>query len=510
MQSIVKNLGISVVDQDDYRILDDLRSITEEAHNSFSSLVEFIKRTILDKSRTILDIESDIINVSNDLHKLVLKGTGMILGDPIIENIIIKQYKKMYRNFGIELVTHRTHKTSIMTSKGQIQFSRRALRPKTDEHRSILKLLTGKKMIFPLDESIKISNLPFKITPKAMVRIAYCCASELSYNAATARLAEDNGIYITSVTARAVTDYIGHLINMHDQDEANNIFNNRSKINFTRDKNFVLYIMPDGSMIHTRDKAEQGGSWHEDKLGIVFSSEFMELKSEINGVKHYKINKMEYVNYFGGVDIFQKLLFATAIRNGYGEHKSTVFISDGAKWIANMRELLFPDAIHILDFWHLCQYIYDFAKLLYNNKKEKYEKWVENIKDNLLNGNKDDVLQEILNKEKSLASKRNLKLKDGTNYKIGTLSNYIRANYDKINYLDYRKKGLYIGSGHIESGNKTVVQERCKRAGMRWNINSAQNILSLRVKLKSNLWYQVYDIVSDLYNLNRLPYFITS
>jgi hypothetical protein len=47
---------------------------------------------------------------------------------------------------------------------------------------------------------------------------------------------------------------------------------------------------------------------------------------------------------------------------------------------------------------------------------------------------------------------------------------------------------LYIGSGHIESGNKSVFQERLKRYGMIWNKDIAQNLLTLRCKIKSNLW----------------------
>jgi hypothetical protein len=80
------------------------------------------------------------------------------------------------------------------------------------------------------------------------------------------------------------------------------------------------------------------------------------------------------------------------------------------------------------------------------------------------------------------------------------LYNYIKNNIDNIDYAKYRKMGLYIGSGHIESGNKSVVQERLKRPGMRWSYDGAQYLISLRTKLKSNLWHEVEEIILNHYN----------
>jgi len=49
-----------------------------------------------------------------------------------------------------------------------------------------------------------------------------------------------------------------------------------------------------------------------------------------------------------------------------------------------------------------------------------------------------------------------------------------------------RKPGAgIIGSGAIESAHKTVVQERLKLPGQRWNNKGAQNVLNLRAAHKS-------------------------
>ncbi|MDR2094061.1 MAG: ISKra4 family transposase, partial [Treponema sp.] len=89
--------------------------------------------------------------------------------------------------------------------------------------------------------------------------------------------------------------------------------------------------------INTRKKDEKGSTWRENKLGLVFSSE--NLKKRKDGVTQDILQK-EYVSSIGKVDEFKKQLFECAVRNGYGEYRDTVIISDGATWIRNMSEEL--------------------------------------------------------------------------------------------------------------------------------------------------------------------------
>ena len=47
-------------------------------------------------------------------------------------------------------------------------------------------------------------------------------------------------------------------------------------------------------------------------------------------------------------------------------------------------------------------------------------------------------------------------------------------------------RGLFIGSGVVEAGCKTVVGKRLKNSGMFWSVKGAQNVLDLRTFLLSN------------------------
>jgi hypothetical protein len=76
-------------------------------------------------------------------------------------------------------------------------------------------------------------------------------------------------------------------------------------------------------------------------------------------------DKKEYVTYFGAVGEFKKFVFDAAARAGYGLLKKVVVIGDGAQWIWNMCEELFPDAVRILDYFHLSENVHGYAKAFY-------------------------------------------------------------------------------------------------------------------------------------------------
>ena len=45
---------------------------------------------------------------------------------------------------------------------------------------------------------------------------------------------------------------------------------------------------------------------------------------------------------------------------------------------------------------------------------------------------------------------------------------------------EYRRKGLFVGSGVIEAGCKTVIGSRLKRSGMFWTVRGANAVIALR------------------------------
>ncbi len=52
-----------------------------------------------------------------------------------------------------------------------------------------------------------------------------------------------------------------------------------------------------------------------------------------------------------------------------------------------------------------------------------------------------------------------------------------------MRYASLRASGY--GSGVVEAANKVLVNQRMKRAGMRWSVEGGQNVLTLRALVGS-------------------------
>jgi hypothetical protein len=481
------------------------------------------------KFTNIDDIESYI----NDFIDERFIYDGLFISQAISsinESLIIKNIRKLYESKCIKFKTAVRVPVTIQTENYPIQISRYLLTPKTPEDAKRLMELEGVRGIFPLDIALGLNRLPHLMTVKGMLKVCQVALESRSYKQASEQLAKAHRINLKPSTVMAVTNHIGNLAFQYDMDRANETYNKifgngSSKFDFPKEKkDGLLYIEMDGAFVNTRDKSEtKKSSWHENKLGLVFSSTDKRLvkrrKNDVESAdvdslikrERYNLSSKEYTSYIGSVDIFKKLILDCAIRNGYGQYKETVLISDGATWIRNLKEEVFWDAQQILDYFHLSEKIANFGKIYFKIQtiptshnthriddtaiKEhpnylKYKSWHEDMCQKLLQSRHNEVLNDIINMEKS------------TKINNEKLSKYIINNQNSIDYATYIKKGYDIGSGAIESANKTVLKERLVGAGMRWHLESAQYVVTLMSKLKSNKWFEDVIIpVKRYYNI---------
>ena len=62
---------------------------------------------------------------------------------------------------------------------------------------------------------------------------------------------------------------------------------------------------------------------------------------------------------------------------------------------------------------------------------------------------------------------------------------YFEKNAPQMRYAEYREKKLFVGSGVVEAGCRTVIGERLKQSGMRWSVRGANAIIALRCYILS-------------------------
>ena len=377
------------------------------------------------------------------------------------------------------LKTNKKIGKSILTISGPVTYSRYALIPKNPESRTALRQLNGKGVVYPLDEAFHLDTLPFKTSPRMMLEIAYWAVKFDSYQETEEYFKKKCGVRISDDTIRKIVNFIGKYI--FDEDmrlgkETSEKFNSGHAM-YSPSAEGTLYIMADGSMVNTRSKNSDGSTWRENKLGMVFSSDHIYYWKSKKGEPRHRIERREYISLLGSVEDFKKVLLHTAVRNGYGKYKNVVILSDGAAWIRNMKEELFPDAQQILDKFHAKENTYKFAKVIFKDDESKYIPWSENICQKLDDGKWEEIIDGLAPyKDKTYGSG------------VVNLYTYLNNNRENIDYPAYVKKGFFVGSGAIESGNKIAVQNRLKLPGMRWNEETAQYVLSIKAKIESNLW----------------------
>ena len=225
--------------------------------------------------------------------------------------------------------------------------------------------------------------------------------------------------------------------------------------------------------------------WHFVSSDIIHSGE--------GENERIKIEKKDFVSSLAeGVDVFKKLVHLLGQRCGAFFATELVIISDGAPWIKNLSESLFPRAIIILDWFHVTEHLWKCAKEMFGEKSNTCGDWVSKYKSMIWDGKIDTALNEIVCEAKSAKNQTPLR----------ELHSYFNSRNKDMRYDKFREKGYYIGSGAIESANKYVIQDRLKRAGMKWTFKGANAIACLRTKYISENWDSIWRPGSPIFAYN--------
>ena len=173
----------------------------------------------------------------------------------------------------------------------------------------------------------------------------------------------------------------------------------------------------------------------------------------------------------GPLEDFGPLLRQEAIRRGLGQAKKAVFLVDGAEGLENMGHLNFKDAIQIVDFYHGADHAGEVVEALLGSKehpeyKARRSRWVRRLLGNGVKNLIEETRQECAGKPQAQEVYEEL--------------GYFVHNVERMQYRTFRQQGLFIGSGVIEAGCKTLIGSRCKQSGMFWGKPGAENILALR------------------------------
>ena len=239
----------------------------------------------------------------------------------------------------------------------------------------------------------------------------------------------------------------------------------------------ILYVQMDGTGIPVvkketvgRQGKTEGQPSHtrEVKLGCVFTQTTWDKEG-------FPIRDPDSTTYIGAIETaeeFGKRLYVEAWKRGWSRAEKKVVMGDGAEWIWNLAEPHFPGAVQIVDLYHARQHLWELARKLYPNNEAGQKAWIKLHQKRLLDKGK---IEKLVVAIRSIHS-TNPEVVE----KIRIEADYFERNADRMRYPKFRKQHLFVGSGVIEAGCKTVIGSRLKQSGMFWTVRGANAIIALR------------------------------
>jgi hypothetical protein len=246
----------------------------------------------------------------------------------------------------------------------------------------------------------------------------------------------------------------------------------------TRDENGLIVSDAPGRSKRVA-KRTFDGEWREPKLMTIF------IHNEKGRLE--KKTQMTMDGTFAGPDAMAELVAMHLHRLGAAKALSLTFVSDGAVWIWDRIDQIVAQAgipkevaIHqVLDTCHAVHHV-SLALAALGVTMEQRMPLYRDLRTRLRNGEWEYVVKEL----QMFADD------DPNNTDLQTELSYLQRHGQagRLNYADFRRRGLPLGSGAIESSIRRVINQRLKGNGIFWLEDHAEEMLQLRALVISRRW----------------------
>jgi hypothetical protein len=349
----------------------------------------------------------------------------------------------------------------VLTVVGEVQFSRPWYRcPQCQQGQ------------FPADAALDIDRTDLSPGVRRMLALV---GSEAPFDHGRRQIELLAGLEVTTKSVERTAESIGEDIACRDQLEVNRAI--QLDLPMVLGASIpVLYIEMDGTGVPVvkKETLERAGKTaglpahtREVKLGCVFTQTTWDEQG-------YAVRDPDSTTYTGAIETageFGKRLYLEAWNRGWARAQKKVVIGDGAEWIWNNADQHFPGAVQIVDLFHARQHLWSLARLLYPGDLPCQKRWMTRHQPKLDGGKIEQLITFLRRLEIALPALAEI---------IRTDAAYFERNSERMQYPAFRRQHLFVGSGVIEAGCKTVIGSRLKQSGMFWTVKGANSIIALR------------------------------
>jgi hypothetical protein len=239
-------------------------------------------------------------------------------------------------------------------------------------------------------------------------------------------------------------------------------------------------VVPKETVGRSGKGEEEEAKTRDAKLGCVFTQSRLDAKQRPVRDPH----STSYVGAIETAEEFGKRIYAEAVRRGLLQARQVIVLGDGAPWIWALAEEHFPGATQIVDLYHAREHLGELAQTLYGRTGKAAAAWRAARYEELEAGGVEVVV----------AAMKRTRPRDPTGReRVRKEIAYFQTNAERMRYAEFRRRGLFVGSGVVEAGCKTIMGQRLKQSGMRWTVRGANAIIALRCCQVSNRWEEFWE-----------------
>jgi hypothetical protein len=288
------------------------------------------------------------------------------------------------------------------------------------------------------------------------------------------------GIEVSAKDVERVAERIGQQMESWSNQEREDILQQSETVRSEKTLS-MLYISYDGTGVpmtkaelvgHKGKQGDGSAKTREAKLGCVFT----QTTTDAKGFPVRDPGSTSFVGAIETVEPFGHRIYGEALRRGLPQAQRVVVLGDGAPWIRSIAEMHFPEATLIIDLYHAREHVSALCKLLLGSNEKQIGQQRMRWWTDLDSGRVEKII---------LQARQKLPQDPEAKKKAETEIHYLEKNKEHMRYAQFRAQGLFVGSGVIEAGCKTLIGQRLKQSGMEWSIRGANAILSLRCTIQS-------------------------
>jgi hypothetical protein len=260
-----------------------------------------------------------------------------------------------------------------------------------------------------------------------------------------------------------------------------------------------IVISVDGGRIRLREGGRRGRRgrhghrryrtpWREPKILAIYTI-------DARGRKVADL-PMLYDGTLGDADATFEILAAELLLRGAAKAVELILVGDGALWIWNRAEDLarrlgldVSRIVQVADFYHAVEHLTAISELCAGWSEARRKRWVRDMRRKLEAGQVDEVVKAA----EALCRGRHAK-------SIRTEVEYFETRQARMRYAAFKRRGIPLGSGAVESAVRRVVNLRLKGPSMFWRGRNAERMLHLRAYLEAGRWRELMQRV-----LHRTP-----